>query len=151
LEEKKSLTKKQKRGRYPKISVDELFDKLLACAKKGLSIRASLAECGLGHSYLYDLLQRKPELIERMKIIDAEREKFYTNLGLALATGQIEPKNGQNVNVSAYIWLTKNILGWSDKTEIKQEVNSVEEKKIIYKTEWGSNFEVTDFKKLEDE
>jgi len=48
-------------------------------------------------------------------------------------------------NISAMIWLSKNILGWSDKVEQKQEVKA-EVKQIEYVAAWGGKAEGTDGK-----
>lgn len=135
-----------------KIKRSELAARIIECAKKGLSIRATLAELGVSHNYLHQLVKREPKFSEVLELAAAEREKFYINLGLAITTGQVTPKNGSYITPSIYIWLTKNILGWKDKHEIYQEVDANVQNEIVYRAEFGDVIQLKndDVKKIEE-
>lgn len=53
-------------------------------------------------------------------------------------------KSAISGNVGAQVWMSKNILGWSEKIEQKVDETLDIKEHIVYQTSWGKNSESTD-------
>lgn len=73
--------------------------------------RETLAEWGKKHD----------EFSAALKKGNAALESWYTNFGMNIAAGKM-PK----ANVTAFIWLSKNCIGWRDKQEVKHSIDDIE-------------------------
>ena len=85
---------------------------LIEHMSKGMSFRSFAGSISCGIRTIYDWCDRHPEFKEAKEVAQGKCETFYTNLGLDLATGVIEKGNA-----TAFVWLTKNILKWTDKEQ----------------------------------
>lgn len=85
--------------------------KASCCAAFGISAE-TLAAWGRTHT----------EFSEALKTGLALREAWWARLGLAAMSGQAKI-NGEEVkiNPTLFIWLSKNIVGWRDKIDVKEQ------------------------------
>lgn len=124
----------------------EYCQKLITHCKKGGSFESfgSVVSCGRATLYLW--LNAHPEFMDARREGLEHCTHYYEQLGLALTTGQLrrvkseepiivdgkpvlDPNNGEVLmkreyeptqgNSASLVWLTKNIIGWKDKREIK--------------------------------
>ena len=68
---------------------------------------------GVSHQCLYEWIDKHPEFGDAKKVAEDHCEWYWLKLGKAAASGQIE-----NFNATAFVWLTKNILKWRDRSEV---------------------------------
>ncbi len=111
--------------------------------KQGNSFESFAGNCGVSIQTAYSWLKEHPEFLDAKNEAEGLLHKFYEDLGKMLATGQIrrvkseepvigadgkavlDPRTGEVLmkreyepvsgNSTAWIFLTKNMLGWSDK------------------------------------
>ena len=106
-------------------------------SKKGKSLTQIAARFDVHRDTLYEWGRKHPEFSDAMKKGRILMENWYSELGQAALTGQLV--NGKPVHLGFYVWLTKNICHWSDRSEVKQEVDSTSKSEVvIYSAEWGS-------------
>jgi hypothetical protein len=84
-----------------------------------LSEGAIMGICNLGREYMADRAKKSDEVKHARSVMAAIREKYYIELGI---DGM---KAGKEFNSIAYIWVTKNVLGWRDKSQ-DDEPKSIE-------------------------
>ena len=90
----------------------EYCDELIKYMGQGKSFVSFAGHIGVGKRTIYDWVERYPEFSEAKQVAKAKCEDFYIALGLDMATGNLE-----KCNATAYVWLTKNILRWTDRAE----------------------------------
>ena len=83
---------------------------------RGLSFRSFAGTINVGRQTTYDWIQKHPEFKEAKDIGQAKCELFYTRLGLDMTVGELE-----KCNATTYVWLTKNILKWTDKEQSQSD------------------------------
>ncbi len=79
---------------------------------KGHSFVSFAGTINVGKRTIYEWVERYPEFAEAKAIAKSKCQEFYTSVLLDLGTGVIEKGNA-----TALIWLTKNILKWTDKEQ----------------------------------
>jgi hypothetical protein len=136
-EEVKKPRKEYKRGE----TIDwELFEKLVWVPV-------------LAVHHLADMLKVSKSTLERhVKAkygmpIDSLREQKAGPMRQTLFSAMWNAATVQG-NISAMIWMSKNVLGWSDKVEQKQEVKA-EVTEMVYTAEWGGTTETPSPQKAE--
>jgi transcriptional antiterminator len=98
----------------------------------------------LATHHLADMLKVSKKTLERHVkqkyglTIDAVREQKSGPMRHTLFSSMWNAATVQG-NISAMIWMSKNVLGWSDKVEQKTEVKA--EQEIVYTAEWGGTTE----------
>lgn len=95
----------------------EYCDELIKYMGEGKSFVSFAGHIGVGKRTIYDWVESHPEFKEAKAVAKAKCEEFYIRLGLDMATGSLE-----KCNATAYVWLTKNILRWTDRDQ-SSEVN----------------------------
>ena len=88
----------------------EYCDMLIEHMGSGFSFRsfAGVIKCGI--RTMYDWCDKHPEFKEAKEIAQASCHLYYERLGNDMSVGNIE-----KCNATAFVWMTKNILKWSDK------------------------------------
>ena len=117
----------------PKSQIDwELFEKLVWVPVLTVEHMADMLNTSKR------TLERRAKIKYKMQIAAIREQKsgpmrhrLFTSMWTAAMSG----------NISAQIWLSKNILGWSDKLEQKQEAQVSGD--ITWKTKWGSTIETS--------
>ena len=104
---------KAKIGRPTKYK-PEFCQQLVIYMAQGYSARSFASQAGVDASQIDKWIAKYPDFHKAKKTGDALLEHFYTRMGLDLAQG-VYPKG----NVAAWIYLTKNIIGWTDRTDLK--------------------------------
>ena len=86
----------------------------LRLCKEGKTIAQVCAEWEISRDTLnkWGKDKTKKEFTDAIKKGKEAREAWFVNFGMNIAAGQMKGSN-----VVAYIWLTKNCLGWKDKIE----------------------------------
>lgn len=90
----------------------EYCETLIKYMSQGKSFVSFAGHINVGKRTIYDWVERYPEFSEAKQIAKAKCEEYYINLGLDMASGNLE-----KCNATAYVWLTKNILRWTDRLE----------------------------------
>ena len=133
-----------KMGR-PTLYRDDYCQMLEEHMKGGGSFEAFASRVNVHEQTLYNWLEEYNEFFESKKRGVAHLRQFWENLGKGMAMGQLRQlksekpiigKDGEPIigpdgqvmmhreyehvsgNATALVWVTKNILGWKDKTEI---------------------------------
>lgn len=119
---------------------------ILEHARQGGTMESFAALCGVSKQSIYTWMKDHPDFMDASKEAEPLRDKFYEDMGKMLATGQLrrvkseepvlnakgeavlDPKTGDVLmrreyehvhgSATAWIFLCKNILGWSDKRMI---------------------------------
>jgi hypothetical protein len=130
----------------PSSYLPEYCERLIEHARGGGSFESFAASIGRSSRTLYNWLEAYPDFLQaRERGLDLLRA-YYEDMGKAIATGQLQrvkserpvldkrgrpvldPKTGQVLierefetvpgNASAYIWLTRNMLGWRNEVDL---------------------------------
>lgn len=99
-------------GKPPKYRKDFHPEDFLRLSKEGKTDIEIAALWGVHRNRIYNWAKSHPEFSEAFKLGRDASEAWYINFGKNIAAGKVK-----NANVTAYIWLTKNCIGWSDKIE----------------------------------
>jgi len=93
---------------------------LIARAENGESITECCAAWSISRELFYQWCQKHDAFLDAFKIADPKRHAWWMNLGKAAMLGSATYA-GKPVKISLgfYIWLTKNMLNWSDKVKIE--------------------------------
>lgn len=89
---------------------------------QGLSFESFAGLIDVNQDTLHEWCKRHPEFSEAKKRASEKRRLTLEKIGMNGMMGKIE-----NFNSTAYVWFTKNTIGWRDKQEIisiNQNVNS---------------------------
>ena len=96
---------------------DEAYPNLLLKhMEEGLSYQSFAATLGVHVDTLYEWEKVYPEFSEAKKIGKGLLLLFFEKLGRAASAGRVE-----NFNATAFVWLSKNMIGWRDKVAITDE------------------------------
>lgn len=90
----------------------EYCELLIKHMGQGLSFRSFAGEVSCGIRTIYDWCDKYPEFKSAKEIAVAKCELYYNRLGLDATVGTVD-----KFNATAYVWLTKNILKWTDKEQ----------------------------------
>ena len=90
----------------------EYCEELIRHMAGGKSFVSFAGHINVGKRTIYEWVEKYPEFKESKAIAKAKCEEYYINLGLDMATGNLE-----KCNATAYVWLTKNILKWTAKEQ----------------------------------
>lgn len=101
---------------------------LVAYMAKGHSLTAYAGHTGISRETFYQWAKEKPEFSDAIRKGRQACQQFYENFGIAAASGKIK-----GFNATAYVWLTKNIIGWKDKIEHVNISDEESQKKEGYK------------------
>lgn len=137
-------------GRWSKFKFKEVREIMLKCARQGLTFRATMSEVGMTSQNFDKLRAKDKRFADLHKEFYSELEKFYIKLGIALATGQITPKDGSFLSPSVYIWMTKSILKWGSKENLFQNLFEFQHK-VEFKANFDSPLTESEVKKLQDQ
>jgi hypothetical protein len=93
-------------------SDEELYQKALEAqtAEPKMSESAVMSVLGVGREYLANRAKDNTELTELRSKMAAIREHAWIEEGIK------GMPRGKDFNATVYIWMTRNILGWRDKT-----------------------------------
>lgn len=94
----------------------EYCEELVRYMSGGKSFVSFAGHINVGKRTIYEWVEKYPEFKEAKDIAKAKCEEFYVNLGLDMAAGNLEKPNA-----TAYVWLTKNILKWTDKEQAQEQ------------------------------
>ncbi len=83
---------------------------------KGGSFVSFAGTINVGKRTIYEWVEKHPEFAEAKQVAKSKCEEFYINSLLALGNGVVEKGNATSL-----IWLTKNILKWTDKEQTQGE------------------------------
>jgi len=84
--------------------------------KQGKTRTQCCAEWGISVETFHAWQRKHPEFLDAIKEGDPHRESWWVEQG---RTGMW----AERFNASTYIWITKNTLKWTDRSEIKTEQN----------------------------
>ena len=100
------------RGRPTKYR-KEMCDQLVELMAEGRSKTAACAELGITTETLYQWAKNKPEFSDAVKRAEHACAQWWEEKGREAMNGKIE-----GFNATAFVWMTKNVLNWRDKTEV---------------------------------
>ena len=92
---------------------EEYCDAIVEFMSKGHTAKAWCSEVDIVEDTLYEWVKVHPNFSESLKKARQACQKWYENLFRSAAVGKIE-----NFNATAAIWLSKNVIKWTDKQEI---------------------------------
>lgn len=101
---------KRKRGQPTKYRPAFHPKSYIELSSKGWSRAQICAEWDIDADTMLEWKKRHPEFSGACKKGDQKRQAWFTKFGMAMAAGSI--KGG---NVTAFIWMSKQVCGWSDK------------------------------------
>lgn len=114
-----------KNGR-PSTYRPEYCEQLIEFMSKGHSIRAFAASIKVHSDTIYSWAKKHEEFSGAIKKGKEACQLWWEKLGMALATGYKDASHDyRKGNPTVFIWMTKNLLGWSDKLDIHQEVEPI--------------------------
>jgi len=129
---------KYRRGFHPR--------EFVKLSKKGKSITQIACEWDVVRDTLYEWGRKHPEFSDAMKKGREACEAWYTNLGVGAMTGQLPLIDGKKmvVNLGFFVWMTKNVIKWSDKVETDQRISNdaVHTVKYVAMTPTGEEVQV---------
>lgn len=96
----------------------EYCEMVIEHMKQGLSIRSFCAVVDIHEDTAYEWIKVHPDFSEAVKKGRQQQIAFFEKTGIAAAHGKIP-----NFNAAAYIWLSKNMIGWRDKVELSGDEN----------------------------
>jgi hypothetical protein len=82
--------------------------------KQGQSLFSFSAVINVNQDSLYEWEKRHPSFSEAIKAGRAQQANFWEKTGIKATHGKIP-----GFNATAFIWMTKNMLGWRDKQDIE--------------------------------
>jgi hypothetical protein len=97
----------------------ELCEKVKELMRQGYSVTQVASKLEVHRDTLYEWAKVHDEFSDALKIGKMHLEHWYTELFREMAVGK------RKGNPVAAIWLTKNVLGWSDKFQL-HESNDIE-------------------------
>lgn len=100
-------------GRPPIYDKDFHPQECIELGRKGKSVTEICNAFDIMRETYYNWTKTHKEFSDAHKKATQLKEEWYTAFGQNLAAGKI--KGG---NVTAYIWLTKQLCGWRDKVEL---------------------------------
>jgi hypothetical protein len=119
------MTKKKKKTKLPAVMgqpgrptkyEDKFCEMLIEHMANGYSIEAFAGKLRVSKQSIYTWFDKHPRFMDARKKGDMALQFFYENVGIMAMMGDIK-----NFNLGAWIWLTKNRLGWKDKSDDLQK------------------------------
>ena len=107
-------------GGRPSKYKPEYCEQLFEHMKGGLSFVSFGAVIRVDGATLDRWVKEFPEFCASKKEGRAAQVLFYEQFGRSAMAGKIK-----NFNATAFVWMTKNMLGWSDKIEVHQEIEPI--------------------------
>lgn len=92
----------------------EYCDKLIEHMSKGLSYQSFPALLDTCLKTVYNWEKEHPEFLQAKVIGRQKQQLFYEDLGAKASTGKVK-----NFNATAFVWMSKNMLGWRDRQDIE--------------------------------
>lgn len=92
----------------------EYCELLIQHLSEGYSYESFAATIDVNEDTLREWEKHHPDFSASKKIGRQKQALFYQKLGISASKGQIE-----NFNSTAFVWMTKNMLGWKDKQSIE--------------------------------
>jgi hypothetical protein len=89
-------------------------DLLFEHMQSGHSFESFASQVGVDRDTIYEWAKVHPNFSDAKKQGREAQLFFFERLGIEACKGRIEDFNG-----TAFVWLTKNMLGWKDKTNIE--------------------------------
>jgi hypothetical protein len=85
----------------------------------GYSIESFAGVLRISKDTVYEWINKHPEFSDAKKAGEGLRHLCYEKLGMEASKGKVD-----GFNATAFVWMTKNMLGWRDKQEITHSVES---------------------------
>lgn len=108
---------KHKGGR-PTEYKPEFCKQIIDFMSNGKSLTAFAASIGHHRDSVYEWTKVHPEFSDALKKGRAASEAWWESIGIEGTLGQIK-----NFNPTAFVWMTKNMFGWKDKTETEHTLS----------------------------
>lgn len=89
-------------------------------SKEGKNFTEIACEWDLDRETLYHWAKKHPEFVGAIKKGRQYLESWYTKIGRSALLGKPVEGTRQFANLGFYVWMTKNVLKWSDKVEIEE-------------------------------
>lgn len=102
------------RGGRPTKYKPEYCDMLIEHMSQGLSYETFAAVLSVSLDSLYEWEHKHPLFSEAKKEGRQKQRMTFEKIGMNAALGKIK-----DFNATAYVWLSKNMLGWRDKQDIE--------------------------------
>jgi hypothetical protein len=120
------MSKGNKGGR-PSTYKPEYCDQIIEFMGLGHSMKAFAAHIGVHSETIHQWGKKNPEFAVAIKKGKERCQLWWEKLGMALATGHKSPAGHdyRRGNPTVFIWMTKNLLGWSDKLDINEGVEPI--------------------------
>jgi|9_EtaG_2_1085328.scaffolds.fasta_scaffold00484_28 hypothetical protein len=124
---------RQPRKVFDKKFIDEAILRLPDLFSQGQTLEEVCVHLKVSPRKFYYLLEEFPELAEAYEYAKVHAQAWWANVGRLGATGKID-----GFNATCWKFNMQNRLGWTDKSEQKQEIN------ISDVTPWDSIEDVTE-------
>jgi hypothetical protein len=108
-------------ARLTKYRADYHPEAFVLLSRKGLCIKEIAAKWGTHRQKLHEWAERYTEFKDAMACGKGELEAYYSRYGRALMRGAKQRDGRLPPNVTAFIWMTKNKLGWSERVALTDE------------------------------
>ena len=92
----------------------EMCGRLIALMGEGMSKEAACHELGIVKDTLYRWAKEKEEFSDALKRAELACAHWWEEKGKEAAQGKIE-----GFNATAFVWMTKNVLKWSDRQSME--------------------------------
>ncbi len=92
----------------------EYCQMLIKHMSEGLSFKTFGVEINVDEDTLFEWCNKHKEFSESKRIGRRAQESFYEKFGRSAMAGKIK-----NFNATAFVWMTKNMIGWRDKHDIE--------------------------------
>lgn len=80
---------------------------------EGMGFRSFAAVIDVNPDSLYEWEKKHPDFSDAIKKARANLEKFFEQIGRSAMAGKLP-----GFNATAFVWMSKNMIGWKDKQEI---------------------------------
>lgn len=90
-------------------------EKVKELMREGYSVTQIASKLEIHKDTLYEWAKVHPEFSDALKVGKMHLESWYTSLFKQMAVGKIKG------SPAAAIWLSKNVLGWSDKVTLAED------------------------------
>lgn len=100
----------------------EYCERIIELSSDGKSIAQCCADLKISRDTWHEWKKNHTDFSDAVKKAEQLRETWWTQMGLAAMTGKAKV-NGEivKVNSTMFIWLSKNVVGWRDKLDIKEQ------------------------------
>jgi len=120
------MADKKHAGGRPSDYKEIYCDQIIKFMGHGHSIKAFAASIGKHSDTIFEWAKRHPEFSVAIKKGKEQCQLWWEKLGMALAAGHKTSEHDyRKGNPTVFIWMTKNLLGWSDRIDLHQEVEPI--------------------------